>query len=51
MISNLLKEHKEEIYKMVMRNNTTKSLLKQMDGLWKKVEILLQKDLKQIMKG
>ena len=51
MISEMIKKHKEEIYKMVMRNNTTKSLLKQMDGLWKKVEVLLQKDLKQIMKG
>ena len=44
MISNLLKEHKEEIYKMVMKNNTTKSLLKQMDNLWKRVEVLLEKD-------
>ena len=47
MISNLLKEHKEEIYKMVMKNNTTKSLLKQMDNLWKRVEVLLEKDLKK----
>ena len=47
MISNLLKEHKEEIYKMVMKNNTTKSLLKQIDGLWKRVEVLLAKDLKK----
>ena len=47
MISNLLKEHKEEIYKMVMKNNTTKSLLKQIDNLWKRVEVLLAKDLKK----
>ena len=47
MISNLLKEHKEEIYKMVMKNNTTKSLLEQMDNLWKRVEVLLEKDLKK----
>ena len=47
MISNLLKEHKEEIYKMVMKNNTTKSLLKQIDGFWKRVEVLLAKDLKK----
>ena len=47
MISNLLKEHKEEIYKMVMKNNTTKSLLKQIDNLWKRVEVLLEKDLKK----
>ena len=47
MISNLLKEHKEEIYKMVMKSNTTKYLLKQMDNLWKRVEVLLEKDLKK----
>ena len=47
MISNLLKEHKEEIYKLVMKNNTTKSLLKQIDNLWKRVEVLLEKDLKK----
>ena len=47
MISILVKEHKEEIYKMVMKNNTTKSLLKQIDGIWKRVEVLLEKDLKK----
>ncbi len=47
MISILLKEHKEEIYKLVMKNNTTKSLLKQIDNLWKRVEVLLEKDLKK----
>ena len=47
MISNLLKEHKAEIYKMVMKNNTTKSLLKQIDNLWKRTEVLLEKDLKK----
>ena len=31
---------------MVMKNNTAKSLLKQMDNLWKRVEVLLEKDLK-----
>ena len=47
MISILVKQHKEEIYKMVMKNNTTKSLLKQIDNLWKRVEVLLEKDLKK----
>ena len=47
MISILVKQHKEEIYKMVMKNNTTKSLLKQIDGIWKRVEVLLEKDLKK----
>ena len=47
MISNLLKEHKKEIYKMVMKNNTTKSLLKQIDGRWKIIEKMLENDLKK----
>ena len=47
MISILLREHKEEIYKLVMKSNTTKSLLKQIDNLWKRVEVLLEKDLKK----
>jgi len=50
MISTLLKEHKEEIYKMVMENNTTKSLLKQIDNLWKRVEVLLEKDFRRKIK-
>jgi hypothetical protein len=49
MISILLREHKEEIYKLVMKNNTTKSLLKQIDNLWKRVEVLLEKDLKKLL--
>ena len=47
MISNLLKEHKEEIYKMVMKNNTTKSLLKQIDTIFKRIEMMLERDLKK----
>ena len=43
MISNLLKEHKEEIYKMVMKNNTAKSLLKQIDTIFKRIEMMLLK--------
>ena len=49
MISNLLKEHKEEIYKMVMKNNTTKSLLKQIDNLWKRIEMMLERDWKKLL--
>ena len=50
MISQLLQEHKKDLWNLIQKNNSTKSLLKQMDGLWKRVEVLLQKDLKQIMK-
>ncbi len=51
MISQLLQEHKKDLWNLIQKNNSTKSLLKQMDGLWKRVEVLLPKDLKQIMKG
>ena len=51
MISQLLQEHKKDLWRLIIKNNSTKSLLKQMDGLWKRVESILEKDLKQIMKG
>tara|TARA_Y100000593_G_scaffold87040_1_gene166840 strand:+ start:1305 stop:1463 length:159 start_codon:yes stop_codon:yes gene_type:complete len=51
MITEIIKEHKLEVYEMVQRNNSAKSLLKQIDGIWKKIEVILQKDLKRIMKG
>ena len=51
MISQLLKDQKVDLWRLIIKNNSTKSLLKQMDGLWKRVEVLLQKDLKQMMKG
>ena len=51
MISQLLQEHKKDLWNLIQKNNSTKSLLKQMDGLWKRVEAILEKDLKQMMKG
>ena len=51
MISELIKKHKVEIYEMIQNSNTAKSLLKQIDGLWKRIEVLLAKELKQMMKG
>ncbi len=51
MISQLLQEHKKDLWNLIQKNNSTKSLLKQMDGLWKRVESILEKDLKQMMKG
>ena len=50
MISQLLQEHKKDLWRLIIKNNSTKSLLKQMDGLWKRVESILEKDLKQMMK-
>ena len=51
MISQLLQEHKKDLWRLIIKNNSTKSLLKQMDGLWKRVGSILEKDLKQMMKG
>ena len=51
MISQLLQKHKKDLWRLIIKNNSTKSLLKQMDGLWKRVESILEKDLKQMMKG
>ena len=35
MISQILKSNKPEVYALVMKNNSAKSLLKQIDGIWK----------------
>ena len=32
---------------MVMKNNTTKSLLKQIDTIFKRIEMMLERDLKK----
>ena len=40
---------KEEIYKMVMENNTTKSLLKQIDTIFKRIEMMLERDWKKLL--
>ena len=49
MISQLLKDQKVDLWRLIIKNNSTKSLLKQMDGLWKRVESILEKDLTQIL--
>jgi len=51
MISELIKKHKIEIWEMIQKSNSGKSLLKQIDAMWKRIEVLLAKELKQMMKG
>lgn len=51
MISEILKSNNPEVYEMIQKNNSAKSLVKQMESLWKRIEVMLAKDLKQIMKG
>ena len=46
-INNLIKSHDPEIHEMIQNNKYTKPLLKQLDVVWKKIQGLLEKDLKQ----
>jgi len=46
MISNLLKAHKKEIYSLAQKSSQGKSLLKQLDNIWAKIEKLIVKEMK-----
>jgi hypothetical protein len=46
MISKLLKEHKNEIYSLAQQSSQGKSLLRQMDSIWAKIEKLIIKEMK-----
>jgi hypothetical protein len=45
MISNLLKTHKTEIYMLAQKSSQGKSLLKQLDNIWAKIEKLIVKEM------
>ena len=47
MITNLLKEHKPDVYEMVQHNKYTQPLMKQIDNIWKKIDTYLQKEMKK----
>tara|TARA_Y100000593_G_C4202584_1_gene282631 strand:- start:437 stop:595 length:159 start_codon:yes stop_codon:yes gene_type:complete len=49
MISQIMKNNKPEVYELVMKNNSAKSLLKQIDSIWKRIEVMLEKDLKKAL--
>ena len=49
MITEILKSTKPEVFEMIQNNSQTKALLKQLDGIWKRIEMMLQKDLKKIL--
>ena len=49
MITEILKTNKPEVFEMIQKNSSAKSLLKQCDGIWKRIEMMLQKDLKKIL--
>jgi hypothetical protein len=46
MISKLLKEHRGEIYSLAQKSSQGKSLLKQLDNIWMKIEKLIVKEMK-----
>ena len=46
-INNLIKSHDPVVHGMIENNKYTKPLLKQLDVVWKKIQGLLVKDLKQ----
>jgi hypothetical protein len=46
-IDNLIKTHNPELHGMIENNKYTKPLLKNLDVVWKKIQGLLEKDLKQ----
>jgi len=46
MISKLLREYKSEIYMLAQKSSQGKSLLKQMDNIWAKIEKLILKEIK-----
>ena len=47
MITNLLKQHKPDLYEFAQNNKYTKPLMKQLDYTWKKIETYLQKEMKK----
>ena len=46
-INNLIKSHDPVVHEMIQNNKYTKPLLKQLDVVWKKIQGLLEKDLKK----
>ena len=46
-INNLIKSHDPVVHGMIENNKYTKPLLKNLDVVWKKIQGLLEKDLKQ----
>jgi hypothetical protein len=49
MFSEILKTNKPEVFEMIQKNNQTKSLLKQIDGIWKRIEKVLETDLHKLL--
>jgi hypothetical protein len=50
MIIEFLKSNKKEYFDLIMKSSKRKSLLKQIESTWLKIEKDLDKDLKLILK-
>ncbi len=51
MISQLLQEHKKDLWRLIIKNNSTKQKMRLIDSTWNQIEKLLEKDLKSIIRG
>ena len=51
MISQLLQEHKKDLWRLIIKNNSTKQKMRLIDSTWNQIEKLLEKDLKSIIQG
>ena len=51
MISQLLQEHKKDLWNLIQKNNSTKQKMRLIDSTWNQIEKLLEKDLKSIIQG
>ena len=51
MFTDWLKKSKPEVWEMIQRNPIARSKLKSIEVVWKQIEVILQKELKLMMKG
>jgi hypothetical protein len=46
MISQMLKKHKLDLWNLIQKNNSTKQKIKSIDGTWKQIHQILDKEFK-----
>ena len=50
LISQLLQEHRKDLWELIQKNNSTKQKMKSIESFWKQIEVILSKDFKSLMK-
>ena len=50
LISQLLQEHRKDLWELIQKNNPTKQKMKSIESIWKQIEVILSKDFKSLMK-